>query len=212
MKHFASREERRVHGKTWIFRGGPHEDDGPVFHVRQKGILLSFVEPMNLVDEHDGALALEGQAVARRRDDLTKLCDAREDGAKRDEMGSRRASDDPRERRLSATGRTPENDGADAIARDGLGQQRMRPEKVPLTDEIGQRAGTHAIRERGAPLRALSRGGAEESSAGVWRGAASAGRHGPNVARIQERPPRLRRMRFVAGGRACSAGNAVVLS
>ncbi len=57
-------EQRRVHLERWVFRCGSDQDDGAVLDVRQDGILLGFVEAMNLIDEKDGPLALHAEPVA----------------------------------------------------------------------------------------------------------------------------------------------------
>jgi hypothetical protein len=67
-------------------------------------------------------------------------------------MRSCRGGDDARERRFPTAWRTPEDDRANAIAGYRLRQQRVGPEKVALTDEVGQRERTHAVRERCAAL------------------------------------------------------------
>jgi hypothetical protein len=53
----AAGEERRNHLEGGILRRGADEDKGPPFHVRQEGVLLSFIEMMDFVYEENRRLA-----------------------------------------------------------------------------------------------------------------------------------------------------------
>ena len=50
-------EKRRVELVVRVLGGRPDEHDRPVLDVRQERVLLCLVEPMQLVDEQDGAAA-----------------------------------------------------------------------------------------------------------------------------------------------------------
>ena len=180
-EHLAAREERRVDGEARVLRRRADDDDRAVLDVRQERVLLRLVEAVDLVDEDDRPLALEGQAIARRGDDLAQLADAPEHGAERDEVRLRRSGDDARERRLAAPRRAPEDHRAHAVGGDRLGQERLRPEHVLLADEVGERLRPHAVGERRPALGALLRRRGEErvpprrsgSGAGAWPCAAA---------------------------------------
>ena len=68
-EHLAPGEERCVHREARVLGRRPDEDDRPVLDVRQERVLLRLVEPMDLVDEDDRALAREtpGARAPRRR-------------------------------------------------------------------------------------------------------------------------------------------------
>ncbi len=54
----ATREERRVDGKRGVFRGRANQGEQAAFHMGQKGVLLAFVEAVDLIDKEDGGALL----------------------------------------------------------------------------------------------------------------------------------------------------------
>ena len=50
-EYLRSRKQRRIHLERGILCRGPDQDDRPVLHVREEGILLSPVEPVDLIYE-----------------------------------------------------------------------------------------------------------------------------------------------------------------
>ena len=40
--------------KRWVLGGGTNEDDGTCLDIGQKGVLLRFIEAVNLIDKNDG--------------------------------------------------------------------------------------------------------------------------------------------------------------
>ena len=52
-----------------IFRRGAQQHNRPVLHRREKGVLLGFVEAMDLVDEQDGPPAMELTLLPRLVDE-----------------------------------------------------------------------------------------------------------------------------------------------
>src|SRR5207237_3388710 len=108
-------------------------------------VLLRLVEAMDLVDEDDRPLPLEGQAVTRRGDDLAELGDTPEDGAEGHEVRTGDRGDDERQGRLPAAWRPPEDPRPEPAAGDRLRQHRVRPEEVLLTEDPLERARPHPI-------------------------------------------------------------------
>ena len=104
------------------------------FDVGKEGVLLSFVESVNFVDEDDGA--------------VFDFFDAGEHGAEGDEFGLREARDQPRQRGFSAAGRAPEKHRANVVGFDLQAQRLAGAEKFFLADEFVERARTHALRKR----------------------------------------------------------------
>jgi hypothetical protein len=49
--------------KGGVFRGGPNEGDDPGLDVREEGVLLGLVEPVNLVQEQDRVPLEQGRLV-----------------------------------------------------------------------------------------------------------------------------------------------------
>ncbi len=52
-KHPATRQERRNHFETGIFRGGTDENNRAIFYRVEQRILLSLVKPVDFIDEEN---------------------------------------------------------------------------------------------------------------------------------------------------------------
>ena len=146
------RKQRSDHFERRIFGGGADQHDISGFDVRQKGVLLRAVEAMHFVHEDDGAPAVATRAFGLRHHFLDFL-DAGEHGAEGNEFGVRAPGDDPRERRLAAAGRAPEEHRAELVALDLRAQRLAGAEQLFLADEFVERLRAHAVGERPAGLR-----------------------------------------------------------
>ena len=119
--------------------------------MRQKRILLGFVEAMDFIDEDDRPRAVLLGALGIGHD-LLDFLDAGEHGGELDELSLGEAGDDLRQGSLARPRRSPENDGADVVAFD-LGPQRLaRPDQLLLADKFVQRARTHAVGKRASAV------------------------------------------------------------
>ena len=147
-KHARSRQECRVHLERRVLGRGADEDDGPRFDVREEGVLLRLVEAVNLVYEQDRALASQTPGPLGGRHDFLDVLDAGEHRAERDEARLRPLGDEPSDRRLARTRRSPEDDRLQPIALDGLPQRTPGPEHVLLPDDLIEAARPHALGER----------------------------------------------------------------
>jgi hypothetical protein len=49
----ATGEERAINRKARIFGRGPQENDGPIFQMGEKGVLLTFIKPVNLIEKEN---------------------------------------------------------------------------------------------------------------------------------------------------------------
>ncbi len=130
-----------------ILRGRADENDVAGFDVREKGILLGFVEAVDFVDENNGAIA-GARFVFRGGHHFLDFLDAGENGAEGDEIGARQAGDEARERGFSAAGRAPKKHGADVVTFDLKTKRLAGTEQFFLADEFVERAGTHTLGER----------------------------------------------------------------
>jgi hypothetical protein len=145
--------ERRVLG------GRADEHQRAVLDEWQERVLLRLVEAMHFVEEQHRRRAALAPRRARLFDGLANVLDAGNDRRQRDEMRFAGLCREPRERRLAAAGRAPQ----DHRVRDAIGQQPVqwpaRREQVLLADEFRQLPRPHAVRERavGAGRRRLDR-------------------------------------------------------
>jgi hypothetical protein len=71
-EHPGTGQQRRVHLEIGIFGGCANKGDRAVLNVREQGILLGLVEPMDLVDEENGLTTVEVTTLASGLDDLSK--------------------------------------------------------------------------------------------------------------------------------------------
>ena len=80
LKDAAAADQGTVDREKRIGGGRSDQHDNAVFHVRQQGVLLRLVEPMNLVDEKQCPRALGGEHIAgfveNRADSFTPLVTA----------------------------------------------------------------------------------------------------------------------------------------
>ena len=138
------REQSRVHFEVWVLRRGSDQRDRAVLDVRQEGVLLGLVEAMDLVEEQDGALLVESEAILRLGNRRPNLHDARHDGRHRREVGADLGCEQARETGLARPGRSPEHDRGEVAARDAAAERSALTDEVLLADELVERARTHA--------------------------------------------------------------------
>ena len=126
-------------------RGGADEDNRAVLDVREQDILLGLVEAVDLVDEEDRAGSAEfgTRAVA----DLADLRYVRDDARTAHEVPARRLRDDLGERRLTAAGRTEQDDVRETVRLDDAPEQLAVAEDVALAHHLVKCARTHPRRQ-----------------------------------------------------------------
>ncbi len=113
----AAREQRRNNLERRIFSGRADQANVASFHMRQKRILLGFVEAVNLVNKYDGARAVLSSAL-RLGHHLLDFLDPGQHSGELNELRLRDAGDDLRQRGFASTGRSPEDERAEIIALD----------------------------------------------------------------------------------------------
>src|ERR1700758_703496 len=89
---FGSGEKRGDDFEGGIFGGGADEENVAGFDVREKGVLLGFVEAVDFIDEDDGAEATAGFSFGFGHD-FFDFFYAAGDGAEGDEFGFGEAGD-----------------------------------------------------------------------------------------------------------------------
>ena len=117
------------------------------FHVGKERVLLRFIEAMDFVHEHDGARAGARLAFGGSHDffDFLDACKHRAEGNK---FRTGQTSDQPRERGLAATRRSPEKHGAEVVVFNLHAKCFAGSEKSFLADELIERARAHAFGQR----------------------------------------------------------------
>ena len=112
--------------------------------MRQKSILLRFVKPVNLIHKKDSALT-QTQFLSRPRNNLPRLFNTRCDRAKRHKTTLRRTRNNPSQRCLTRSGRSPENHRRQAVTLNKHAKRRARPNEMILSHNIVQHLGTQAF-------------------------------------------------------------------
>ncbi len=146
-KHLAPRQQRAVHFKRRIFGSGAYQDDTALFHIRQKGVLLRFVESVDLVYEQDGFFA-EPTVLLRPFHHLLYLFDTAGHRRKIDERRPRGVRDHPRQRGLAHARRPPKDHGADTVVLYEPPQDLALADQMFLPRHFAQIAGTQARGQR----------------------------------------------------------------
>ena len=113
----------------------------------QERVLLRLVEAVDLVDEQQRAPVLLAQEQLGPLHRLANVLDAALHRADRDQVRLRDRRDDAGERRLPRPWRSPEDERRNLVSLDRLPQERVRPQDVPLTDDLVERAWPHPFRE-----------------------------------------------------------------
>jgi hypothetical protein len=112
--------------------------------VRQKDVLLRFVEVMDLVDEQDRFAAGGAKTVLGRGDDFAHLGDVAFDAAEALELRVGHVGDDVSQCRFASSGWAGEDEGGKAIGFNGAAQKFSRRKDVFLADELIEGSWAHA--------------------------------------------------------------------
>ena len=111
-EYLAAGEEGSDDLERGVLRGGADQDDRAVFHRSQEGVLLGFVEPVNLIDKKDrGALGSKQGTAFGLVNDVPHIFYAGRDGGQLIKIAVQRLGNDVGERRFSNAGRPPEYEG-----------------------------------------------------------------------------------------------------
>jgi hypothetical protein len=146
--HRAAGEERRVDLEVGVLGRRPDQRDEAVFHRVQDRVLLRLVETVDLVDEEDRPPAAAAEALFRPLEHGAHVVDPRRDGGQLLELGARVLGDDPRNRRLPASRWAMEDHRRNAVLLDREPERGPLAQDVFLPDELVERCGARAVRER----------------------------------------------------------------
>src|SRR4029077_7483184 len=173
--HLHARKQRRYHFKGGVLGSRSDQQNIPGLHMRQERILLCAIEAVHFVHKYNRAPSILPRAF-RLRHDILNLLDARKHGAEGYEFRPRSPRNNPRERGLTATRRTPEKHRAQIVALNLCPQRLPRPEQFFLADKFIERLRAHAIRQRPPRLRLFFRRNRPKQShyfAFLWRAASN---------------------------------------
>ncbi len=146
-QHLRAGHQRGVELEGRVLGGGADEGDGAVFHHRQEGVLLGAVEAVDLVHEQERAAA-DGARVAGALEHLLEFRHAGEDRRDLHELELHLRRHQARQRGLAGAGRAPEDQRADLVAAQDAGEPPVRPQKMRLADDFGERLRAQRIGER----------------------------------------------------------------
>ena len=161
-EHLRSREQGRVDLERRVLRRRADEDDVARLDPRQEGVLLGLVEPVNLVDEEDGAAAPGTPRTLGPGHHLADFLDAGQHRREGDELRLGRLGNQPGEAGLARARRPPEDDRLQQIAFDGLAQRLPRRQQVLLAHVFVERPRAHPLGERHAAAVGLAAGLVEQ--------------------------------------------------
>ena len=112
LKDHRAGQKRPVYLKIRILRGGSDQNDRAVLHIRKQIILLSLVEPVDLIDEQDRLFPVHSLIVLRLFDHILHILFAGAGRIDLHEIRAGRMGDHLRKRCLSGSRRSVKNDRA----------------------------------------------------------------------------------------------------
>ena len=146
-----ARQERGVDLEVGVLGRGADEGHDAVLDVRQQGILLGLVEAMDLIDEEDAGRATAVDPLPRPCHGGAHLLDAARRGREDVEGRVHGLRQQPCQRRLARSRRTPEHHRDEAPALDHAAQGAALADERLLAHELGQAGGAHPGRQRHVP-------------------------------------------------------------
>ncbi len=132
------RKKRRIQFETRIFRCRANENNGSIFHDRQKTVLLGLVEAVNFVDEQTVlscrwcvAILAASNTFFRSAtpEKIADICSKARSGFTGQQAGNRC---------LAGSGRSPENQTAKTARTDHPGQRAVLPGQMFLTHHLAK--------------------------------------------------------------------------
>ena len=146
-EHTAPRQQRRRQLEAGILSCGTDQRDDATFDPRQERVLLSPVEPVDLVAEQDRPPPLVLESFLRLLDDLAHAPNALGDRGKRLELAVGVVRDQPGEGRLPRARWSPEDARAHVPSSDQIAQRLSGPEQMLLPEKVLEALRAHARRE-----------------------------------------------------------------
>jgi hypothetical protein len=146
-QHLRAGEECRVQLEARVLGRRADQSDGAVLDIGQEAVLLGAIEAVDLVHEQQGALADRGM-VARGGEHLAQIGDAREHGRDRLEPQANRFGEQPCDRGLAGTRRTPEHHGRKPAGGDHSPDRAFGSGQMLLPDHVVEPLRPQPVGER----------------------------------------------------------------
>ena len=143
-----ARQQRRIDFEVRVLGRCTDERDRAVLDVRQERVLLRLVEAVDLVDEQDGALAVQRESVLRCRDARADLGDAGHHCRERRELRADRLGEDSGERRLARPRRPPQEQRRQVATRHRAAERARLADEMALPLELLEGPRPHPRGER----------------------------------------------------------------
>jgi hypothetical protein len=138
-KQRAATAQRRVDFEERVLGGRTDHRQGAVLDGRQQSILLSLVEPMDLVEEQDRAPAVLADSLAGPLDHVAHVLDPGIDSAHLFEDPFGATGDGQSQRGFPGPGRAPEDRAGQPVLFDQATEWLAWPDEVVLADDIVER-------------------------------------------------------------------------
>ena len=146
-KDLSAAEQGSIQFERGVFRGGAHQHDRAVLHVRQKPILLRFVEAVDLVHEEQSALPVPTPDLGRL-EDFPQFGHAGENGADLDKTVICFLRQQACNGRLADARRTTEHERKNMFLLDCQPYRLAFADQVFLADELLNSPRAHSICKR----------------------------------------------------------------
>ena len=157
-QHVAARDQRRGQREGRVLGGGADQRHRAVLDLVQEPVLLGAVEAVDLVDEQDRPPPAR-PLLLRLLEALPEVGHARHHRRERHQRLVHLLGQQPRQRRLAAAGRPPQDQGRQPAPLQHPRQRRLRPQELLLADQLRQRVRPQPVGERPVACGARRRGG-----------------------------------------------------
>ena len=143
-----TRKQRPVDFEIGILCGGADQNECAIFYIREQHILLALIEPMNFIDENNGAPAIVRKLLLRLGHHVTNILDTAGGGIHFHEMTLRHLRNHRSDGSLPAARRSEKEKRRDRVLLDHAIQKRPAPYGRLLPHDFIEPPRPHAIRQR----------------------------------------------------------------
>ncbi len=141
-------KKRPIDFKIGILCGRADQNERTIFHIRKQHILLALIEPMNFIDENNGAPAIVRELLLRLGHHVANILDAAGRSIHLHEMALRHLRNHRSDSSLPAARRSEKEKRRDRVLLDHAIQKRPAPDGRLLPHDFIEPPRPHAIRQR----------------------------------------------------------------